>query len=663
MAGEPTAPVLHALLRRLALASAVVGMCLVGARDGRGIVLAQTPASTVLVIDGGTLIDGTGGAPARDVQVVVEDGRIRRIGRRGEAPPAGARVLNGDGKFIVPGLWDSLANFLWYQGEIFLNNGVTSFMGIGDMGEVFVVYDEGLRREKFRGPRAFDWPVHFQGPAGNLTGLESPFDSPHPLATADEARAWTKRVLDLGGYGISFQNGAVSAEIFKAAVEVAHGVGKPVGIRAGGNVDAREASLLGADFLPRSQGVAAVVTNMPAAAGPPGGFGGPNELEQWAQMDEAKAADLIKVLVQQKTALIPSFIQKAPGLPTGWSRFELQARRLFADPFLMAYYPAARAQTILWNYLDPPDLQPNVVETRRRGYQNALRFHRMLVEAGGRVLIGTDGGNFALPGLGVHHEMQVFADDMGLTPAQIIQAATRWPAETMRVQDRLGAVEAGKLADLLIVDADPLQDVRNLQRIFAVVAAGALLDGQYHASYWNPFHGEGPITLPVVDDIGWAVNLRRQGGRGGVPPDGGRGAGPAAPAGARGAAPPPLPPLPPGFGNARQPQPTIETIDSGRRDYADPDFSKVVVKEGGPTLALKLTGFNYFQRSQVYFNGIPVPTTVNGRLEITATIDEALLRSPGRFPVVVRNLGLADPANPMLGDGTSNRAWLIVGYR
>jgi hypothetical protein len=641
-------------MRRLAPASVLLGVWLFVAPDDSAFIQAQAPVSRILVIDGGTLIDGSGAPPIRDTQVLIEGDRIRSVGRRGQPAPAGAQVVNAAGKFIVPGLWDSLANFLWYQGEIFLNNGVTSFIGIGDMGEVFVLYDEGLKRGKLRGPRAFDWPVHFQGPAGNLTGLESPFDSPHPIATVDEARAWTKRVLDLGGYGVSFQNGAVSQDIFKAAVEVAHAAGKPIGIRAGGNIDAREASLLGADFIPRSQGVAAAVTNMPAAAAPPGGFGGPNELDQWAQMDEAKAADLIKVLVQQKTALIPSFIQKAPGLPTGWNRFELQTRRLFADPFLMAYYPAARAQTILWNYLDPPDLRPDVVEVRRRGYQNALRFHRLLIEAGGRVLVGTDGGNFSMPGLGVHHEMQVFAEDMRLTPMQIIQAATRWPAETMRVQDRIGTVAAGTLADLLIVDADPLQDVSNLQKVSAVVAGGALQDGKYHGSYWNPFQGDGPITLPVVDDIGWAVNIRRQApGRGGAP----------GPEGGRGAAPPPLPPLPQGFGNARQPQPTIETIDSGRRDYADPDFSKVVVKEGGQTLTLKLTGFNYFQRSQVYFNNVPVPTTVNSRVEITATIDESLLRAPGRYPVVVRNLGLADPANPKLGDGVSNRAWLTVGYR
>jgi imidazolonepropionase-like amidohydrolase len=641
-------------MRRLAPVFVIVGVWLAAATEEPAFVQAPARASNVLIIDGGTLIDGSGSAPIRDVQLVIDGARIRGVGRKGQAVPSGAQVVNADGKFIVPGLWDGLANFLWYQGEIFLNNGVTSFIGIGDMGEVFPLYDEGLKRGKLRGPRAFDWPVHFQGPAPNLTGLESPFDSPHPIATVEEARLWTKRLIDLGGYGVSFQNGAVSQEIFKAAADVAHAAGRPIGIRAGGIVGAREAALLGADFIPRSQGVAAAVTNMPAPAVPAGGFGGPNELEQWAQMDEAKAAELIKVLVQQKTAVIPSFIQKAPGLPTGWSRFELQTRRLFADPFLMAYYPAARAQTILWNYLDPPDLRPDVVEVRRRGYQNALRFHRQLIEAGGRVLVGTDGGNFSMPGLGVHHEMQVFAEDMRVTPMQIIQAATRWPAETMRVQDRIGTVAAGKLADVLIVDADPLQDIKNLQRVSAVIANGELQDGKYHASYWNPFQGEGPITLPVVDDIGWAVNVRRQApGRGGPP-----GA-----EGGRGAVPPPLPPLPAGFGNARQPQPTIETIDSGRRDYADLDFSKVVIKENGPTLALKLTGFNYFQRSQVYFNNVPVPTAVNSRVEITATIDESLLRTPGRYPVVVRNLGLADPANPKLGDGVSNRAWLIVGYR
>ena len=94
------------------------------AADLPPLVYAQTAASRVLVIEGGTLIDGTGGPPIRDAQIVIEGDRVRGLGRKGQPPPTRAQVVNADGKFIVPGLWDGLAHFLWYQGEIFLNNGV-----------------------------------------------------------------------------------------------------------------------------------------------------------------------------------------------------------------------------------------------------------------------------------------------------------------------------------------------------------------------------------------------------------------------------------------------------------------------------------------------------------------------------------------------------------
>jgi imidazolonepropionase-like amidohydrolase len=616
---------------------------------------AQGLASDAIVIEGGTLIDGNGGAPVRDVQIVVQGNRITAIGRKGQAHPQNAQVINADGKFILPGLWDSLDNFIWNQGEILLNNGITSFIGIGDMSEVGVVYAEGIKRGKIRGPRVFDWPVHFVGNgaagaagAGNRTGLESPFQSPHALNGPEDARQWTKRLIELGGSGITFQNGGVSEETFKAAVETAHAAGKPVGIRPGGargNLTARDAALMGADFIPRSNGVAAVVTR----AAQDGAANGGNELQQWAEMDDAKAADFIKILVQQKTALIPAFLQKAPGLSGGWSRFELQARRMFSDPALMAYYPLTRAQAMLGNYVDPAAARPNVIEVNMKGYRNALRFHRMLIEAGGRVLIGTDGGNFSLPGLGVHHEMQVFSEDMKLLPMQIIQAATKWPAETMRVQNQIGTVEAGKLADLLIVDEDPLQNVANLQKIAVVIADGKVQPRGFQPWYWSPFGGEGPITIPVVDDLDWVALLRAQRGQRG----GERGGQPAGEAGARG--------LRGGGGFGGRPQPAIETIDSGRNDYGDPDFSRVAVKEGGPTLNLKITGLGYFARSVVYFNEVPVPTRLVNGNQLEARIDESLLRTPGRYPVVVKNAGLADPQK--LGDGVSNRGWLIVGYR
>jgi hypothetical protein len=129
---------------------------------------------------------------------------------------------------------------------------------------------------------------------------------------------------------------------------------------------------------------------------------GANELQQWAGNGRGKSQRPHPVLLwKAKTALVPAFIQKAPGLPTGWSRFELQARRMFSDPALMAYYPQARAQALMANYVDPPNARPKRDCRRFEGISKRSRFHRMLVEAGGRVLIGTDGGNFLYPGLGV----------------------------------------------------------------------------------------------------------------------------------------------------------------------------------------------------------------------------------------------------------------------
>src|SRR5256885_799692 len=85
----------------------------------------QAPRPAPLVIAGGTLIDGNGGSPVRDVEIVIEGNRILRIGQKGQDRPPNAQVINADGKFILPGLWDALDNFVWDQGEILLTNGVT----------------------------------------------------------------------------------------------------------------------------------------------------------------------------------------------------------------------------------------------------------------------------------------------------------------------------------------------------------------------------------------------------------------------------------------------------------------------------------------------------------------------------------------------------------
>ena len=99
-----------------------------------------------------------------------------------------------------------------------------------------------------------------------------------------------------------------------------------------------------------------------------------------------------------------------------------------------------------------------------KGYENALRFHKMFIDAGGKIAISGNTNSTKAPGLDLHHEIQVMKD-AGLTPMQIIQGTTKWPAEMIGKQDLLGTIEAGKLADVIVLDRDPLQDAANMRAI------------------------------------------------------------------------------------------------------------------------------------------------------------------------------------------------------
>src|ERR1700722_6785051 len=115
---------------------------------------AQQPAA--LVIEGGTLIDGNGGAPVRDSVVVIEGNKITRVSRKGQATyPANAVIIRADGKFVLPGLFDSQNSYSWYFGEAMLNHGVTSTMDVGTSGETAVPYRDAVFHGKVRGPRTF----------------------------------------------------------------------------------------------------------------------------------------------------------------------------------------------------------------------------------------------------------------------------------------------------------------------------------------------------------------------------------------------------------------------------------------------------------------------------------------------------------------------------
>jgi hypothetical protein len=187
-------------------------------------------------------------------------------------------------------------------------------------------------------------------------------------------RAWANAGAD---YILTY-DGALPMDYYVAAFDEAKKAGKPIFARAYGPVlFPKDAAMLGAGALPHSAGVGIAVTKDPSKFKQ--GRDDRNELDRYAEMDDAKARELIKVLVEHHVALVPTFMINFPGYPREWDQFAAEARQFFNNPELLAYYPPSAVQGALRSYtrIDQGELRARPM----KGYENALSFHKMFVDA------------------------------------------------------------------------------------------------------------------------------------------------------------------------------------------------------------------------------------------------------------------------------------------
>ena len=573
-------------------------------------------AQQAVVIQGGTLIDGNGGGPVANSTVVIQGNRVSAAGPAAQVQiPAGAQVIDARGKWVLPGLWDNQTNYSWFNGELNLNQGVTSIVDIGNSEELSILHRAAVNNGKIRGPRTFIGIGHFGGAdPDEVTGYETPLSTRQIPKTVEETVMISRRLLDAGADMIMFHDGRnFTPDMVAAGCREAHARGKMCTMRPDGPLmTATAAALAGVDELPHARGVDLDVMRQGVNVGN-------NVLDRFAQMDDARARALIEVLVREDASPVPAIIHEAPGYPRDWERMAAAVRKAFTDPDLRAYYPDSfyKETTRVHDNVDTGAVR----ERRMAGYQNLLRFYRMFDAAGGKTLIGGDTNAAKVAGFVIHNEMEIF-QEAGIPRMRIIQGATKWSAEKMGVAGDLGTIEAGRLADILIVNADPLADIANLRDIDSMIFDGKVIDRGFHAHYSTPFLGS-VDDIRVVEALPWTVALKEAtfgGGNAQQPPD----------------------PI-------ESPQPAIQTI------------NPVWATQGDSTLTLRLTGFNFTRRSRVLFDGVSVPWRWVGPTELEVTIDENLLRRAGRFDIVVHN---PPPMSlPDWGDGTSNKAHLIVRYR
>jgi hypothetical protein len=369
-------------------------------------------------------------------------------------------------------------------------------------------------------------------------------------------------------------------------------------------------------------------------------------------MDSAKEKDMVAFLASHNTAVVPNLIAADRGFATNWKRIQQEAREVFADPNLRAYYPDYAVQDLYDSVRSPEEyLTPEQISLRSCGFKNHARFVGDLIAAGGHALASMDDTQSA-PGLGVQQEMAVFQEDAHVPPMKIIQSATKWPADHFHLKD-LGSIEVGKLADIDIVTADPSADILNMRKLDTVIKDGKVIDRTYHAWYRGYMFSNDRTSYDqaAVSNIAFTNALKQLAARGQATPK------PymtvTAPNGKEvGILPGPAdvrkgPGLGPVPDYALSPTPGIETI------------APRTIVQGAPETTVTLTGVNFVKRSVVYIDDDAVPTMVDSGTKIRFVVPQDKLSGAGKLHVVVKN---PKPlATEEWGD-TSNTAHILVPF-
>jgi len=427
-----------------------------------GMLRGQT-SPTALVLRGGTLVNVASGKKISDSVIVIRGEQIEEVGSGNTAIPEGAQIIDTKGEWIIPGLIDSHAhaeNPDETPFSLYLANGVTTIRNPGGNITVLRLTRDRLSRGELIGPRLF-----FSGPL--LDGMPPVWPEMSLLVdTPERARSAVNFLADEGADFVKVYNNVKEPEL-RAIIAAAKERGLPV-----------------AGHIPRSMTMTRAV--------------------------ELGMTRLEHIRITGREMLSLDEAEKIDPLPLGrrepllWQRFDLQSEKMqalvqrlaqskiFLDPTLViaeeTEVPNPDADrndpnnkyllaTVVERYVNfksplydlPADLQAAGVEA----FDKQEKFVGMCNRAGVKIIAGTDGPGIGvlLPGFGLHRELELLVAS-GLSPLQALRAATLTAAEALGKEDRLGTVEPGKLADIVILDADPLLEIHNLRKIHLVVQAG-----------------------------------------------------------------------------------------------------------------------------------------------------------------------------------------------
>jgi len=416
--------------------------------------LADRPERAV-AFTGATLFDPVTVSLRRDVTVVVRGNRIVDVGAAGAVEvPQDARRIDARGRTMLPGLWDMHAHASDVDGPLNIAAGVTSIRDLANTPEELLARERRWNAGETIGPRIvragfIDGPGPFAGPTQALA------------ATAEEVRTWVDWYAERG-----YEQIKLYSSLKPELVPVAVGRARSHGLRVSGHIPAgmraRDAVAAGYDEI---QHINMIVLNFlsdtldtrnPTRFTEPGRYA--------ADLDPASDSvqAFLRLLRERHVAVDPT-------LATFEGMYTARPGQMSTGDARMApQLPAQVRRGLLTGGLPAPD---DLGTRYRASYRRMLDLVRAMYEAGVTIVAGTD----CTAGFCLHRELELYVE-AGIPAADVLRIATLGAATLTGRADQLGSVAPGKLADLVLVDGDPLTDMTALRRVSLVMKDGVLYD-------------------------------------------------------------------------------------------------------------------------------------------------------------------------------------------
>lgn len=443
--------------------------------------LSSSPARLVaqtkeqpLVLRHATVIDVVSGRTKPDMAVVIEGSRITALARDGEVRvPVGARIVDASGKFVIPGLWDMHSHFLFERFrepfmKLFIANGITGVRDLGgeQLGQLGQIR-QSIAEGKVLGPR-----IVAAGPIVDGPKPVWPFSI--AVSNAEEGRRAVRTLKEKGADFVKVYS-LLPREAYFAIADEAKKQKIPFAGHIPNAITAAEASDAGQSTIEH------IFVYLDVSSDE-------KELRRERLAAEAKGqSEINKVRAAQATRVLDTFSEEKVKLlgerfarNGTWFVPTLTVHRGFAfldDPSFiedsrLRYMPEAIKGYWKTQRERTPD---EVIRRSRLYYAKDLQIVGLMHRAGAKLLAGSDMMNpHIYPGFSLHDELTLLVE-AGLTPFEALQTATVNPAKFFGRENEFGAVERGKLADLVLLEANPLENISHTRRINAVVVNGKYL--------------------------------------------------------------------------------------------------------------------------------------------------------------------------------------------